>query len=256
VDSDSLKIASDKNGKHVVLAWTSGDKVLLRFLREDGTIKRFLRADGPTLGKPSEPALAFDSTSKTLLVVWTQEQDDRGSDILGRFFSASGISIGPEFRVHSDPTGQQTQPKVVATTGGFIVVWRSTPVNSTPDPLATEVRAARLTDLHGQSVISFRVNQLLVGTQDKLTLATDELGDCILAWVRDGSESNGLFAKKLAQCRRTAGQEQHVSISEDRSVLTPSLLTTGGDSVGVVVGINDTLSGDGGVTFEPLPRQE
>jgi hypothetical protein len=250
VDPYTLDVATDEESRHIVFAWSSKDKLIARFSRANGSTIGVVRIDGPAPGKPRQHALAFNPITNRWLIVWEQEQEYDHSAIFGRFFSASGEALSSEIRLHPYGAGRQSQPRVVGTEAGFLVTWLSRPVTSAPDPGRSEIRAVRIRS-DGKIIGEFRVNERLIGSQNELTLAIDENGDCTLAWLRDGAEENGLFLKTLEQCRRTETPEEHVSDFERRKVVAPFIVP----AVGVVFEIADTLAGDGGISFKVLPRQ-
>jgi hypothetical protein len=250
VDPYTLDVAADKESRHIVFAWTFKDILIARFSRANGSTIGVVHVDGPELGKPKEHALAFNSITNRWLIVWEQEQEYGNSIILGRFFSASGVALSSEFRLHSYGAGRQSRPRVAGVEGGFLVTWLGRSTTPALDPGGTEIRAVRIRS-DGQIMGEFRVNERLIGSQNELTLAVDENGDCTLAWLRDGAEETGLFLKTLERCRRTEGPEERVSDSEGRRVVAPFVVPT----VGVVFEIGDTLAGDGGISFKPLPQK-
>lgn len=78
------------------------------------------------------PLLAFDGTN--FLVTWTDVRNDTNHDgvcdnnegtcwdIYGRFISATGTPVGPEFPITTDPGNQFVSP-VVFGGGKYLVVW-------------------------------------------------------------------------------------------------------------------------------------
>ncbi|WP_198157066.1 PKD domain-containing protein, partial [Aquincola tertiaricarbonis] len=61
------------------------------------------------------------------VIVWQSEgQDGNSTGIYGQRYAADGSSVGGEFQVNSYTPSTQSEPDVVALTGGgFVVVWRS-----------------------------------------------------------------------------------------------------------------------------------
>jgi hypothetical protein len=251
LEPDTLNLTADSTG-NMALVWRSGEGLFGRFLRADGSTIRTRRLDGPTAGIADAPALAFDPDTHDLLVVWEQKLAGGDSDIYGRFFSATGAALGSELRIHRNRSGRQAQPRLLGTGSGFLVAWRSTPIGSSPDPAGTELRAARIDVARQRSRADFRINSQRVGSQSDLTMSLDAHGDCVLAWLRDGSEQNGLFAKTLPDCAPSSVSEQPVNVFERRTVLTPFLFRAD-RSVGVVYQVGDTVAGNGGVSVESLP---
>jgi hypothetical protein len=78
-----------------------------------------------TLAQRRPSVAAADSGN--FVVVWASEtQDGSGFGIFGQRYSDAGLPLGPEFRVNSYATGDQTYPSVASdAAGSFVVVWRS-----------------------------------------------------------------------------------------------------------------------------------
>ena len=84
------------------------------------------RVNTYTTGTQESPAIAR-LTGGGYVVTWMSYDQDAGDDSWGIFaqrFSASGIAIGPEFRVNATQAGHQVDPTVAGlSTGDFVVVW-------------------------------------------------------------------------------------------------------------------------------------
>ena len=72
----------------------------------------------PTVGR---------SGAGSFVVVWDSDGQDGGSyGIFGRRFTASGLTIGPEFQVTTYTSGSQSLPSVsMNALGDFVVAWES-----------------------------------------------------------------------------------------------------------------------------------
>src|SRR6185295_4893414 len=79
-----------------------------------------------------DPDVAADADG-AFVAVWSsydysQGQDGSRSGVFGQLFDREGQPIGAEFRVNETTTGDQDSPAVALSGDGFVVVWRSEPV--------------------------------------------------------------------------------------------------------------------------------
>jgi hypothetical protein len=73
------------------------------------------------------PALVWDGTIPTYLVVWQDERNwtDRGSDIYGRQVAGTGARMGGDFRISGpDATDYEYYPAVTWNGSTHLVVWQ------------------------------------------------------------------------------------------------------------------------------------
>lgn len=243
----SLTVSGDPDSQRFAVAWASGRRILGRLFDEEERPGPTLRIDGPEPGWPRRPALAFSSQSKLGLFLWEQEETGGDVDIWGRLITIDGIPSEDEFQVNRETAGYQTLPQVTATKSGFFAVWRSTPLGY-EDPSGTELRGIPIPVPHAEPGAEFRINREAIGSQDTPTLTTNESGDCVVAWLREGAEINGLFLRTLKECRDDGPAEQPVRVFRNRPVRTPSLFPTV-DATGIVFGI---VERDGGIGVETV----
>ena len=61
-----------------------------------------------------------------VLVVWSDNEDGDGTEIRGRLYNSALTPLGPDFRINTYVTDDQTVPQVAGYgKAGFFVVWRS-----------------------------------------------------------------------------------------------------------------------------------
>jgi hypothetical protein len=78
-----------------------------------------------TFGQHS-PAVAVDPRGEIIISWQSMAQDGSGYGVYARRYSASGISLAPEFRVNTYTTNHQASPSVaINTNGNCAVVWSS-----------------------------------------------------------------------------------------------------------------------------------
>ena len=66
------------------------------------------------------------ATDEGFMVFWSSKSVGNSDfDIYGKRFSREGLAIGSEFRVNTNTSGTQFQPRAVSTNNGFVVVWSS-----------------------------------------------------------------------------------------------------------------------------------
>ena len=77
-------------------------------------------------GYQGVPSIASDA-SGNFVVVWTGDlQDGSSSGIFGQRYASIGAPLGPEFRINTYTSGEQSLPAVGSdAAGNFVVVWRS-----------------------------------------------------------------------------------------------------------------------------------
>jgi len=127
---DQPSVAADAAGNFVV-AWAGNDGSTFgifgqRYASSGAPLGSEFRVNTYTTNIQYRPSIATDS-SGNFVVVWDsfmQDGDDRG--IFGQRYAASGVPLGPEFRVSTYTTSLQALGHVASDpTGNFIVVWES-----------------------------------------------------------------------------------------------------------------------------------
>ena len=248
VAPDSLKVAGDQDSRKFAVAWASGKRILGLLFDADERPGPIFRIDGPEPGRPTHPVLALSPGASTMLVLWEQETADRDVDIWGRISTDRGRPSGDEFRVNRATAGAQTLPQLTATRSGFFAAWRSVPSGPSGDPSGTELRGVAISALRGELGGELRVNRDPIGSQDNPTVTLDEHGNCVVGWLREGAEINGLFLRTLRGCEDDGPAEQAVRVFRDRPIRTPRLFHTAG-ATGIVYGV---VEGDGGIGVETV----
>jgi hypothetical protein len=130
-----------------------------------------------TLAQRRPSVAAADSGN--FVVVWASEtQDGAGFGIFGQRYSDAGLPLGPEFRVNSYATGDQTYPSVASdAAGSFVVVWRS---------VSQGVFAQRFGASGNPLGAEFRVDTSVGHSIDGPTVAADSSGNFVVVWTESG----------------------------------------------------------------------
>jgi len=127
---DQPSVAADAAGNFVV-AWAGNDGSTFgifgqRYASSGAPLGSEFRVNTYTTNIQYFPSIAADS-SGNFVVVWDsfmQDGDDRG--VFGQRYAASGVPLGPEFRVSTYTTSLQALARVASDpTGNFVVVWES-----------------------------------------------------------------------------------------------------------------------------------
>ena len=103
--------------------------------------------------------------------------------VIGGSALAQGVApIGGPFQVNAYTTKQQQQPQVAKDDqGDFVVVWRS--IGGYGTDLAGWSIQARRFEANGQPKdVDFQVNSYTTSSQENPTVATDDLGNFVVAW--------------------------------------------------------------------------
>ena len=130
-----------------------------------------------------------------------------------RIAAAQGQPLGPEFRVNTFTTGDQTAPSRASVaadgSGNFVVVWESDGQDASSNGLF-----AQRYDASGAPLgLEFRVNTFTTGDQSWGAVAADPSGNFIAVWqgnLQDGS-GYGVFGQRYASTGIPLGAEFRVN---------------------------------------------
>lgn len=133
------------------------------------------------------------------VVTWrdTSGLDGDGDGVFGRVFDSSGGAIGGEFQVNAYTTGDQRLSAVTAEpNGGFVVVW--TGLYQNLDDYG--IFGRQFDSAGAPRSAEFLVNSYTTGIQRAPTVAADDRGNFIVAWM-DASglddDGAGIFARRF-----------------------------------------------------------
>jgi len=100
-----------------------------------------------------------------VLVVWSDREDGNGTEIRGRLYNPALTPMGPDFRINTYVTDDQTVPQVAGYGGaGFFVIWQSFG-SSGPDPEPFSIEGRIVTGADAFAGPQFLVNQYTANSQ-------------------------------------------------------------------------------------------
>ncbi len=163
-----------------------------------------------TVGDQFSPSVASDAVGSFVAVWAADDQDGDDSGVFGQRFGSGGARLGSEFMVNSYTIGYQERPVVARNSAGdFVVVWSS------------DLQDGDDVGIFGQRFASsglalgseFMVNSFTVGNQNYPSLATDMMGNFVVAWQsfsQDG-QSYGIFGQRFASGGAPLGTEFQIN---------------------------------------------
>lgn len=200
----SISMADDGS---FVIVWQSGTTaetgVFGRRFTAQGTPigGRFLLSSS-TEGNQSEPSVAV-TPGGGFVAAWTSglfPHGSRHSDVYARRFDATGRPLGPDFRVNSGTTREQSLSQVVVDgSGGFLVGWRS----FGGEDLFFDIFAQRFDASGIPQGNEFQINaaDTEAASQAEFSLAMADDGSFVAVWAEPGADTSsptGLRAQRFA----------------------------------------------------------
>jgi len=205
-------VAASPSGDFVVVWQSAGPP-----LQDDVFGQRYASSGSPvgpqfqvntyTTGYQSRAAVAADG-SGGFVVVW-QGQDGSSYGVFGQRYAASGVPLGPEFRINTFTTGLQGSPSVSAdAAGALVVVWHSDGQDGDSYGTFGQRYASSGAPLGGE----FRVNTYTTASQRAPSAALADTGTFVVVWSsqQDGS-STGVYAQRYDASGAPAGSEFRVN---------------------------------------------
>jgi hypothetical protein len=170
-DQRDPSVASNGSGDFVV-AWTSpqdgsGDGIFAqRFASSGAPLGPEFQVNSYTTGTQYQAVTASD-LSGNFVVVWSSVgQEGAGAEVFGQRYSASGVPLGPEFRVNTYTTGYQHRPAVGAMadgSGSFTVVWQDGAAPGGPGGAGRGIFGQRFDNSGAPVGTEFQVNTYTTG---------------------------------------------------------------------------------------------
>src|SRR5438132_1035748 len=123
------------------------------------------------------------------VVLWhSNSQDGSGFGVFGQRYDASGVPLGPEFRVNSFTPGNQFYPSAGAdSSGGLVVSWSSLGQDGSGYGIFGQRYASSGAPLGPE----FRVNSYTTSQQVAPIVAADSSGDFVVVWNSNGQDGQG-----------------------------------------------------------------
>ncbi|MDZ4761724.1 MAG: Ig-like domain-containing protein [Alphaproteobacteria bacterium] len=231
------------SGGGFVVTWTRG--------APDGTVgvrsQRFDAAGSPvgveTLVNSSPDGLQLQPTVTSLpdgghVIAWlSYNQIGQAGEVYARRYDASGVAIGPEFRVNATTAGEQGFPDVVALAGGgFVIGFSGTDA-------ADNGVWVRIFDAAGGSIGGdIKLNQGAPGAQNSPRIAALADGGFVAAWFAPDADTTGIYARRFDASGAPAGNEFPVSSYVAGEQLDAHIATLSGGGFVIVWG---SLAQDG-----------
>ena len=169
----------------------------------------------------SAPAVASDGAGD-FVVAWQSIQEGSGYGVFAQRYAASGLPLGPEFRVNTFTTGNQTAPAVASDfVGNFIVLWQSEAQDGSGLGVFGQRYAAAGTVLGSE----FRINSFTTGDQAAPSVGFDKLNAFYVAWMSDGQDgsASGIYGQRFASPGIPMGPEFRVNTTTAGGQRFPSI---------------------------------
>jgi hypothetical protein len=202
-DQEDPEVAMDADGNFVII-WESfgqdGDGYGLYGQRYDanGTAQgaEFL-VNTETTGDQTFQHVAMNATGD-FVVVWKSDgQDGDGYGVYGQRYSSTGATVGNEFQVNVEVTGNQEDPAVTLDeAGNFFVVWESDGQDGDRYGIYGRHYDSTGTPVAGE----FRINTTTVNDQEDPRTVLDTDGNLIVVWedyAQDG-DGGGIYGSRFA----------------------------------------------------------
>jgi hypothetical protein len=249
IASQSLPVAASDSSGNFVVVWMSYTQdgsswgvFGQRYASSGIPLGSEFRVNTYTTGSQAAPSVASDP-SGNFVVVWQSDgQDGLGYGVFGQRYTGSGSPAGPEFRVNTSTTNDQSLPSMAADgSGNFVVVWRS----DGQDGSVGGVFGQRYASSGGALGPESRVNTYTTNEQFRPSVASDGSGDFIVAWasLQDGSD-NGIFGQRYAGSGSPQGPEFRVNTDTANSQQYPFVAADPSGNF-VVVWSSDGQDGSG-----------
>lgn len=136
----------------------------------------------------SRPSVAADASGGFVVVWQSYQQEGSGDGIFGQRYAGTGAPLGPEFRVNTVTTNNQSNPAVAAdAAGNFVVTWSSLGQDGSNDGVFGQRYDAAGSPLGPE----FRVNTYTLGNQTASAVTSDAAGRFEVVWQSLPQDGNG-----------------------------------------------------------------
>ena len=168
------------------------------------------RVNSYTSNGQSLPSVASDGAGNFIVVWDSYTQDGSFDGVFGQRYAASGLPLGPEFRVNTYTTSPQRLPSVAASSSGnFVVVWASHNQYDVSWGIFGQRYAGSGLPLGPE----FHINTYTTDGQSDPHAVFDDAGNFVVVWssnTQDGS-NYGVFGQRYANTGIPLGPEFRVS---------------------------------------------
>ena len=164
-----------------------------------------------TIRDQDSPSIAMDSDGD-FVITWESVESVGYSDgvsysefgIYAQRYNAAGKTQGSEFLVNTYTTNSQSFPSIAMDSDGdFVITW----YGYGQDGPGYDVYAQRYNAAGEVQGTEFRVNTYTIGLQSSPSIAMDNNGDFVIAWVSLGQDGDGfgIFAQRYSLQTITGG---------------------------------------------------
>lgn len=199
-DQTSPRVALSSTGDFVV-TWQGPDDdglgVFARRFQGNGTpAGPDFPVNSYSTGSQFTPQIAGNTAGDFAIVWQSQSQDDNTSGIYLRRYSAAGTPTGPEVRVNTYTTGEQTAPSITSNAAGELTVtWQS----DGQDGDGAGIYGQRYSAAGPTIDSEFRVATSYLGEQMTPAVGADAYGNFVVAWIGAIAPVEGVMAQRYAK---------------------------------------------------------
>ncbi|MCC5645205.1 cadherin-like domain-containing protein [Nostoc sp. CHAB 5824] len=175
------------------------------------------------------PTVAVDTNGNFVISWQSNNQDGSGFGIYAQRYNSAGLPQGSEFKVNSNTTSDQINPKVAMNAGGdFVISWQS----SGQDESGFGIYAQRYNSAGLPQGGEFKANTITTNDQSIPTVAMNAGGDFVVSWTSYGQneeiENGGIYAqlyKSGAPPTITSGSVSALAYTENATTGIDSVIT-------------------------------
>lgn len=182
------------------------------------------------------PNAATVLSDGNFIVAWASfenPEDASGYGIYGQIVAPDGTLIGAKFLINQTTVGYQTNPVVTALpNGGFAVVWQSEVRGELENDPSVESIFGRIFTNDGSGTFIAGEEFSCIppsksGNQTHPTIASDSLGNFIVAWESDAQESDEditeIYAQRFSATGTAIGAIFRVNTNTDTAQVSPKV---------------------------------
>jgi hypothetical protein len=197
------------------------------------------RVNTYTPGNEFGASVSTDALGNFVVVWQSSGQDGSLTGIYGQRYAASGVPLGPEFRVNTYTTSNQfTSALASDASGGFVAVWTS----QLQDGSNFGIYGQRYSVSGTPAGPEFRVNSATAGSQFVPAVTAAPAGDFVVVWMSPDGSDYGISGQRYSSAGAPVGPEFRVNTF---TVAYQATATLAADATGgfVVVWASDGQDG-------------
>ena len=166
------------------------------------------RVNTYTPGNEFGASVSSDALGNFVVVWQSSGQDGSLTGIYGQRYAASGVPLGPEFRVNTYTTSNQFTSALAAdAAGGFVAVWTS----QLQDGSNFGIYGQRYAGTGAPAGTEFRVNTATTGSQFVPAVAAAPAGDFVVVWMGPDGSDYGISGQRYSSAGAPVGSEFRVN---------------------------------------------